>query len=148
MPELSGERTTSFSMRGFNHFLVAVRSPWPRGGIWNEGKVLDTISTWDRRVYMGDSLLRGSIDARITHSAQISTEFQNSAPNFRTMQNRNSIFRFLYFSLGRDFSHLRSHRIQGIKIFLSLVIYGLRKIIVSIYIYIYSYISIYIISII
>lgn len=142
MPELSGERTTSFSMRGFNHFLVAVRSPWPRGGIWNEGKVLDTISTWDRRVYMGDSLLRGSIDARITYrsySAQISTEFQNRAPNFRTMQNRNSIFRFLYFSLGRDFSHLRSHRIQGIKIFLSLVIYGLRKIIVSIYIYIVIY---------
>ena len=141
MPELSGERTTSFSMRGFNHFLVAVRSPWPRGGIWNEGKVLDTISTWDRRVYMGDSLLRGSIDARITYrsySAQISTEFQNSAPNFRT--NRKIETRFFDFSIFRWGEFLAfTHRIQGIKIFLSLVIYGLRKIIVSIYIYIVIY---------
>lgn len=101
MPELSGERTTSFSMRGFNHFLVAVRSPWPRGGIWNEGKVLDTISTWDRRVYMGDSLLRGSIDARITHQA-ILRKFQQSSKTVLQIFERCKIeTRFFDFSIFR-----------------------------------------------
>lgn len=144
MPELSGERTTSFSMRGFNHFLVAVRSPWPRGGIWNEGKVLDTISTWDRRVYMGDSLLRGSIDARITHRSHGTLrKFQQSSKTvlqiFERIGKSKLDFSISLFFVGKNFSHLRRHRIQGIKIFLSLVIYGLRKIIVSIYIYIVIY---------
>lgn len=53
--------------------------------------------TWEIRCYV-DPLTHAS---KPWNSAQISTEFQNSAPNFRTMENRNSIFRFLYFSLGR-----------------------------------------------
>lgn len=87
----------------------------------------------------------------LTHGLRIEAtlrKFQQSSKTvlqiFERIGKSKLDFSISLFFVGKNFSHLRRHRIQGIKIFLSLVIYGLRKIIVSIYIYIYIVIYRYI----